>query len=151
MGQAEDSTTLQAFQLTELKQTKEWERYPNRFRRLCETLLPENLENISLSRTASRQNGVSKPRSGKCIQTDSGVSMRHSCQKTWEINHCREWPSGKMESEIKFFIQENSKPQGIVYTDGCHQKANQGGASLSNKVRPPSMKTVQPIRSQPAA
>ena len=34
---------LQVCQLTELKQTKEWERYPNRFRRLYETLLPENL------------------------------------------------------------------------------------------------------------
>ena len=26
----------------------------------------------------------SKPRSGKGTQTDSGVSTRHSCQKTWE-------------------------------------------------------------------
>ena len=42
MDQAEDSI-LQVCQLTELKQTKEWERYPNRFRRLYETLLPENL------------------------------------------------------------------------------------------------------------
>ena len=42
MGQAEDSI-LQVCQLTELKQTKEWERYSNRFRRLCETLLLENL------------------------------------------------------------------------------------------------------------
>ena len=31
MGQAEDSI-LHIWQLTELKQTKEWERYPNRFR-----------------------------------------------------------------------------------------------------------------------
>ena len=41
MGQAEDDTAS-ICQLTELKQTKEWERYPNRFRRLYETLLPEN-------------------------------------------------------------------------------------------------------------
>ena len=34
MGQAEDSIQ-RACQLTELKQTKEWEWYPNRFRRLC--------------------------------------------------------------------------------------------------------------------
>ena len=33
MGQAEDSI-LQMCQLTELKQTKEWERYSNRFQRL---------------------------------------------------------------------------------------------------------------------
>ena len=42
MGQAVDSV-LQICQLTELKQTKEWEGYPNRFRHLCETLLPENM------------------------------------------------------------------------------------------------------------
>ena len=42
MGQAGDST-LQVCQMPELKQTKEWERYPNRFRRLYETLMPENL------------------------------------------------------------------------------------------------------------
>ena len=42
MDQAEDSV-LQVCQLTELKQTKEWERYANRFWRLYETLLPENL------------------------------------------------------------------------------------------------------------
>ena len=41
-GQAEDSV-LQVCQLTELKQTTEWERYPNRFPHLYETLLPENL------------------------------------------------------------------------------------------------------------
>ena len=40
MGQAGDST-LQVCQMTELKQTKVWESYPNRFRRLYETLLPE--------------------------------------------------------------------------------------------------------------
>ena len=57
MGQAEDSV-LQVCQLTELKQTKEWERYLNRFRHLCETLLPENLGSKALSRMGSRQNRV---------------------------------------------------------------------------------------------
>ena len=42
MGEAEDSI-VQVCQLTEFKETKEWERYPNRFRRLYETLLPENV------------------------------------------------------------------------------------------------------------
>ena len=42
MGQAENSV-LQLCQMTELKQTKEWERYTNRFRCLYETHLPENL------------------------------------------------------------------------------------------------------------
>ena len=87
MGQAEDSIlhvchTLQIRKLTELKQTKEWERYPNRFRCLYKKLLPENL--------------------GK---------------------HCREWPAGKIESEIKLLAQENSRPQDpIVYIDGSVTK-----------------------------
>ena len=42
-GQVLDGDSiLQVWQLTELKQTKEWERYPNRFLRLYKTLLPEN-------------------------------------------------------------------------------------------------------------
>ena len=45
MGQAEDSMIMQVCQLTELKQTKEWERHPNRFRLLyVEALLSENLK-----------------------------------------------------------------------------------------------------------
>ena len=32
-----------AFTVWQIKQTKEWERYPNQFQRLYETLLPENL------------------------------------------------------------------------------------------------------------
>ena len=35
----------------------------------------------------------------------------------------REWPAGKIESEIKLLIQEISKPQYLtVYTDGCRQR-----------------------------
>ena len=84
-GPAEDSV-LQVCQLTELKQTKEWERYPHRCRRFYETLLPENL-----------------------------------------AKHCREWPAGKTESEIKLLIQENSKPQDlIVYTDDSVTKDQSG-------------------------
>ena len=41
-GQAEKSL-LQECQLTELKQNKEWGKYPTRLRHLYETLLPENL------------------------------------------------------------------------------------------------------------
>ena len=41
LGWVKQST--QYCQLTEHKQTKEWERYPNLFRLLCETLLPGNL------------------------------------------------------------------------------------------------------------
>ena len=42
MGEAEDSM-VQVRQLAEFKETKEWERYPNRFRSLYEILLPENV------------------------------------------------------------------------------------------------------------
>ena len=62
-GSSRGLDTTSISQLTELKQTKEWERYPNRFQRLYETLLPENLR-----------------------------------------KHCREWPAGKTESEIKLLI-----------------------------------------------
>ena len=96
--------TGQVCQLTEHKQTTEWERYPNRFRCLCETLLPENL--------------------GKC---------------------CREWPGGKTESDIKLLVHKtttaNRKTQCTLMA--LSPKPSQGGASLSSKVRPPSMKTVQ--------
>ena len=38
---------------------------------------------------------------------------------TYLLKQCREWPAGKTESETRFLIQENSKPQDlIVYTDG---------------------------------
>ena len=42
MGQAVESI-LQVCQLTELKQNKEWEQYPNQYRHLYETRLPENV------------------------------------------------------------------------------------------------------------
>ena len=54
MGQAEESI-LQVCQLTELKQTKEWEKYPTRFRHLYET--PAGKLGKALSRMASRQSG----------------------------------------------------------------------------------------------
>ena len=79
--------TLLVCQLTELRQTREWERYPNRFWHLCETLLLGNLG----------------------------------------LRHCREWPAGKTESEIKLLLQENSKSQDlIVYTDGSVIKDQSG-------------------------
>ena len=85
MGEAKDSI-LQVCQLTELRQTKEWERYPNRFWGLNEILLQKYV--------------------GK---------------------HCREWPAGKTELEIKLLIQENSKPQYlIVYTDHSVTKDQSG-------------------------
>ena len=59
MRQAEDSV-LQVCLLTELKQTKEWERYPNRFRRLNETLLPENLGKHCRERPAGKTDQTSQ-------------------------------------------------------------------------------------------
>ena len=58
--------------------------------------------------------------------------------------HCREWPAGKTESEIKLLIQENRKPQ-IVYTDGSVTKDQSGwdftvkqGATTIHEDRAPS-------------
>ena len=84
MGQAEVSV-LQVCQLTELKQAKEWDRYP----------------------------------------TNSHVSVRHSCQKTWEstIDNGHQ----AKQSETKLLIQENSKPQDfIMYTDDSVTKDQSG-------------------------
>jgi len=57
-------------------------------------------------------------------------------------------------AEIRVVSQENRKPQDLtVRTGHVTQSPNtsQGGASLSIKVRLPSMKPVQPIWSQPPA
>ena len=43
LGLAKQTTQYCKYASWELKPTKEWEKYPNRLRRLCETLLPENL------------------------------------------------------------------------------------------------------------
>ena len=55
--QAKDSI-LQVCQLTELKQSKEWERYPNPFHRLNQTFFLSKVLGKALSRMASRQNRV---------------------------------------------------------------------------------------------
>ena len=49
-----------------------------------------------------------KARSRKGTQTDSGISVRHFCQKTWEST-VENGQKGKTGSEIKLLIQENSK------------------------------------------
>ena len=96
---------------------------------------------------------ISQPKSGKCTQTNSGVSVRHSCQKHVE-KHRREWPAGKTESEIKLLIK--NKEQKIARSHCLlwwfiHQKTSQDGASVPGKVWTPAMKTVQPTRAQPSA
>ena len=71
----------------------------------------------------------------KGTQTDSGISVRHSCQKTSES--IVEIGQQAKQSEIKLLIQENRTPQDlIVDTDGSVTK-DQGPvseASLSSKV-----------------
>ena len=54
----------------------------------------------------------SKPRSGKGTQTNSGISVRHFCPKTWEST-VRNGQQAK-QSDIKLLIQENSKPQDLI-------------------------------------
>ena len=74
------------------------------------------------SKYASWQSS-SKRRSGWGTQTDPGVSMRHSCQKTWGSAV----ENGQQAKQIKLVIQENSKPQYfIVYTDGSVTKDQSG-------------------------
>ena len=63
--------------------------------------------------------------SGKGTQTDSGVSVRHSYQKTW-VSIVENGQQAK-RSEIKHLIQENSKPQDLtMYTDGTVTKDQSG-------------------------
>ena len=41
--------------------------------------------------------------------------------------HCREWPAGKTEADIKLLIEENSKPHDLViYTDGSVANTQSG-------------------------
>ena len=43
--------------------------------------------------------------------------------------HCREWPQGKTDAEIRVILEENSQPQDlIVYTDGSVTKSQSGWA-----------------------
>ena len=51
----------------------------------------------------------SKPRSGRGTQTDSGVSVRHIIMPDYLAKHCREWPAGKMDSEILIIIKRISR------------------------------------------
>ena len=87
-----------------------------------------------------------QPRSGKGAQTDSGTSTRHAYRRTWDS------------------IVENGQQARWIQRWSCslRRRANcriwlmtqslttsQGWASLLSKVRPPSTKTLQPIKSQP--
>ena len=85
----------------------------------------------------------SKPQSGKGIQTDSGVSVRHSCQKTWE-SAVENGQEAKQSQRSSFsFIKQQQQTARQCTLMALSLKPSQGGASLSRKVRPPSMKTVQ--------
>ena len=59
--------------------------------------------------------------------------VMHTSASLWDTparnmgRHCREWPAGKTDSEIKLFVQENSNSQDlIVYTDGSVTKDQSG-------------------------
>ena len=68
------------------------------------------------------------------------ASLRRSCQKT----ALGERPAGKMDSEIKLLIQEAANRRISLCTLMTQSpKAIQGRASLSNKVQPSSMKTLE--------
>ena len=69
--------------------------------------------------------------------------MRCSCQKSWKSTcHWSEWQAGKTESKLMVLIHKNGNLQDLImYTDCCHQRPAWVG--YLNKVRPPSMKTMQ--------
>ena len=88
------------------------------------------------------------------------VSIRHSCLR----KHCREWPAGKTEWEMKFLIEENSKPQDLIaYTHGSVTKDQSGWgftvkqgenflvswyAFIKKNVCKPSRRTLEPFQRQ---
>ena len=82
MSQAEDSI-LQVCQLTELQQTTEWERYPQWFQQLSETLLPENLGRHCWQWPAAQWDTPAR-KLGTALLTMASSSVRHSSQKTWD-------------------------------------------------------------------
>ena len=69
----------------------------------------------------------SKPRSGEGTQTDSGVSMRHSCQKTWESTVKNGRQAKRSQRSSLSLKNNNSKRQDfILYTDGPVTKDQSG-------------------------
>ena len=91
----------------------------------------------------------SKPRSGKGKQTYSGVSMRHSCQKTWK-SAVENGPKAKQSQRSSFSFKKTANHRTSQCTLMAQSpKTSQDGASLSSKVWSPPMKTVQPIWSGP--
>ena len=117
MGHTEGSI-LQARQLTEFEQTKEWEWYPDWFQHLCETLLPESLgrlcqkwpagetdweivlfhprkrQTTKISKCTVQIDGaVTKNRSGWGSAVKQGVTMIHedSAVYTVSTSSFRQW------------------------------------------------------------
>ena len=90
----------------------------------------------------------SKPRSGKGTQTDSSISVRHSCQKTCE-SAVENGQQAEQSHRWSFSFKNHKVSQGTLMAQS--PKTSQGGASLARKVQLPSMKIVQPIPSQPPA
>ena len=95
---------------------------------------------------------LSKPRSGKGTQTNSGVSTRHSCQKTWEALSRMASRQNRVRDQASHLRkQQTARPHSVCTLMAQSPKTSEGRTSLSSKVRLPSMKTVHPIRSQPPA
>ena len=83
---------------------------------------------------------------GKNTQTDSGTSMRHSCQKTWE-GTVENGQQAKRISRSGISFKKTASRRISVYIDGSVTKDQAGWGFTVKKVRPPSTKTVQPMRS----
>ena len=74
--------------------------------------------------------------------------MRHSCQKTCKST-VKNGQQAEQSHRSSFSFKNHKVSQGTLMAQSL--KTSQGGASLARKVQLPSMKTVQPIRSQPPA
>ena len=122
MGQAEDSV-LQLCQLTELKQTKEWDRYPNRFRCLYETHLPKNLAK-ALSRMASRQNS----------QRSSFSSKKTANCKTSQCTLMAQPPKTSQDGvPLSSKVRPPSRRQCSIY--GFNLQLDNGGGAVTHAIR----------------
>ena len=80
-----------------------------------------------LSTASMPADSSSKPRNGKDTQTDSGVSMRHSCQTTWErtIENGQQAKQTR-RSSFSFKKTANRKTSWCMCTDGPVTKDQSG-------------------------
>ena len=128
-GQTEDSI-LQVCQLSELKQTKEQERDPNRFRRLYETLLPEDLgkhcrewpasKTVRDQASHSRNQQTARPQSPKTSQGGASLSSKGRLLSVKTAAYTVSASSLTMEVEAVTHALRWIASRGDSRTTSCH-------------------------------